>query len=119
MYRTLRRGQALGLEMAEFGLGPPRARKAWAALVVDGSGVADEAHGKDFVGMSQLMPRMIARIQSFPDSLDYGRRKAKSSGRSRMRSRRRLRKSQEKKLGKCLKANIAKIRPKMLDIKIT
>ncbi len=56
-------------------LGPVRARKAWAALGVDGRGVADEAPEKDFEGMPKLTPRMIARIQGFPDTWDFGRKK--------------------------------------------
>ena len=40
-------------------LGPVRARKAWAALE----------------GMPRLTPRMIARIQGFPDSWDFGNKK--------------------------------------------
>ena len=40
---------------------------AWAELGIDGRGVADEPPAKDFVGMPRLTPRMIARIQGFPD----------------------------------------------------
>lgn len=56
-------------------LGPVRARKAWAALGVDGLGIANEAPQKDFEGMPRLTPRMIARIQGFPDSWNFGKRK--------------------------------------------
>ena len=56
-------------------LGPVRARKAWAELGVNGLGVADEAPEKDFEGMPKLTPRMIARIQGFPDTWDFGRKK--------------------------------------------
>lgn len=56
-------------------LGPARARKAWAALGVNGLGVADEAPEKDFEGMPKLTPRMIARIQGFPDTWDFGKKK--------------------------------------------
>lgn len=56
-------------------LGPVRARKAWAELGVDGLGVANEAPAPDFEGMPRLTPRMIARIQGFPDSWDFGPRK--------------------------------------------
>lgn len=59
-------------------LGPVRARKAWAALGVDGLGVADEAPDKNFKGMPRLTPRMIARIQGFPDYWDFGKRKTKA-----------------------------------------
>lgn len=48
-------------------LGPTRARKAWAALGVDGLGIANEAPAKDFVGMPRLTTRMAARIQGFED----------------------------------------------------
>lgn len=56
-------------------LGPVRARKAWAALGVDGLGIANEAPQKDFKGMPRLTPRMIARIQGFPDNWDFGNKK--------------------------------------------
>jgi DNA (cytosine-5)-methyltransferase 1 len=48
-------------------LGPTRARRAWMSLGVDGAGVANEAPARDFVGTPRLTPRMIARIQGFPD----------------------------------------------------
>lgn len=56
-------------------LGPVRARKAWAALGVDGLGIANEAPQKDFEGMPRLTPRMIARIQGFPDNWNFGNKK--------------------------------------------
>lgn len=56
-------------------LGPVRARKAWAELGVDGLGVANEAPEKNFEGMPRLTPRMIARIQGFPDTWDFGSKK--------------------------------------------
>lgn len=56
-------------------LGPARARKAWAALGVDGRGIADEAPQKDFEGIPRLTPRMVARIQGFPDSWNFGKKK--------------------------------------------
>lgn len=59
-------------------LGPTRARSAWAELGVDGRGVADEAPAKGFVGMPKLTPRMIARIQGFPDDWSFGERKTKA-----------------------------------------
>lgn len=49
-------------------LGPVRARKAWAALGIDGLGIADKAPVPDFQGMPRLTLRMLARIQGFPDS---------------------------------------------------
>jgi DNA (cytosine-5)-methyltransferase 1 len=48
-------------------LGPTRAKKAWAALGVDGMGIWDEAPPRDFMGMPRLTTRMAARIQGFPD----------------------------------------------------
>lgn len=56
-------------------LGPVRARKAWMELGVDGLGVANEAPEKGFRGCPRLTPRMIARIQGFPDNWDFGKRK--------------------------------------------
>lgn len=56
-------------------LGPIRARKAWAQLGVDGKGIANEAPEKDFEGMPRLTPRMIARIQGFPDTWNFGDKK--------------------------------------------
>jgi DNA (cytosine-5)-methyltransferase 1 len=56
-------------------LGPTRARQAWAALGVDGLGIADEPPVRDFVGMPRLTVRMAARIQGFPDKWQlYGRK---------------------------------------------
>lgn len=48
-------------------LGPTRARKAWAALGVDGLGIAENPPDRDFVGMPRLTVPMVARIQGFPD----------------------------------------------------
>lgn len=56
-------------------LGPVRARKAWLELGVDGTGVANEAPEEEFEGVPRLTPRMIARIQGFPDDWDFGKRK--------------------------------------------
>lgn len=52
-------------------LGPTRARQAWAALGVDGLGVADEAPGPDFEGVPRLTVRMVARLQGFPDDWQF------------------------------------------------
>jgi DNA (cytosine-5)-methyltransferase 1 len=52
-------------------LGPTRARKAWAALGVDGRGLWDEPPGPDFVGMPRLTTRMAARVQGFPDEWTF------------------------------------------------
>lgn len=56
-------------------LGPTRAKKAWAALGVDGHGLADNPPEKDFVGMPRLTVRMTARIQGFPDSWQFAGKK--------------------------------------------
>lgn len=56
-------------------LGPTRARKAWAALGVDGLGIADQAPGFDFEGMPRLTVRMVARLQGFPDDWQFFGRK--------------------------------------------
>jgi len=52
-------------------LGPTRARKSWAELGVDGLGIANEPPAQDFVGLPRLTPRMVARVQSFPDSWQF------------------------------------------------
>ncbi len=56
-------------------LGPTRAKQAWAALGVDGHGLANEAPGPDFEGMPRLTARMTARIQGFPDNWEFVGRK--------------------------------------------
>lgn len=48
-------------------LGPTRAKKAWAALGVDGMGIANEPPVRDFVGMPRLTVPMAAKVQGFPD----------------------------------------------------
>jgi DNA (cytosine-5)-methyltransferase 1 len=54
-------------------LGPTRARAAWAKLGVNGGSVAEQApgplHPLDF--MPRLTPRMMARLQGFPDSWEF------------------------------------------------
>jgi DNA (cytosine-5)-methyltransferase 1 len=54
-------------------LGPTRARKAWAALGVDGLGIANEPPDTWFpMGkMPKLTVRMVARIQGFKDSWEF------------------------------------------------
>jgi DNA (cytosine-5)-methyltransferase 1 len=47
-------------------LGPTRARAAWAALGVDGKGIAGRPPAKDFSGMPRLTVAMAARLQGFP-----------------------------------------------------
>lgn len=56
-------------------LGPTRAKREWAAMGVDAKGVANEAPAEDFEGMPRLTPRMVARIQGFPDDWDFGQKK--------------------------------------------
>lgn len=56
-------------------LGPTRAKREWAALGVDGKGIANDAPGPDFDGMPRLTPRMLARIQGFPDNWTFGTKK--------------------------------------------
>ena len=56
-------------------LGPVRARRAWLELGVDGLGVANEAPAENFEGNPRLTPRMIARIQGFPDDWNFGNKK--------------------------------------------
>jgi DNA (cytosine-5)-methyltransferase 1 len=56
-------------------LGPTRARRAWAALGVEGRSLADAAPDADFCGMPRLTVRMVARLQGFPDGWQfYGRK---------------------------------------------
>jgi len=52
-------------------LGPTRAKRAWAALGVDGMGIANEAPQSDFVGMPKLTVKMAAKIQGFPDEWQF------------------------------------------------
>jgi DNA (cytosine-5)-methyltransferase 1 len=52
-------------------LGPTRARKEWAALGVDGVGLANEPPAVDFVGMPRLTVPMVARLQTFPDDWKF------------------------------------------------
>lgn len=49
-------------------LGPTRAREAWAALGVDGLGIANSPPPRFFSGSPRLTVEMAARIQSFPES---------------------------------------------------
>ncbi len=59
-------------------LGPTRARKAWAELGVEGISIANEPPEPDFVGMPRLTPRMMARVQGFPDTWTFGKAKTRS-----------------------------------------
>jgi DNA (cytosine-5)-methyltransferase 1 len=56
-------------------LGPTRARKAWAAMGVEGRSLADAAPDPDFCGMPRLTVRMVARLQGFPDRWQFHGRK--------------------------------------------
>jgi DNA (cytosine-5)-methyltransferase 1 len=56
-------------------LGPTRARKAWAALGVDGLGIANNPPERDFVGMPRLTTQMVARLQGFPDNWKFSGKK--------------------------------------------
>jgi DNA (cytosine-5)-methyltransferase 1 len=56
-------------------LGPTRAKRAWAALGVNGHLLADEPPPRDFVGMPCLTVPMVARLQGFPDSWKFSGRK--------------------------------------------
>jgi DNA (cytosine-5)-methyltransferase 1 len=56
-------------------LGPTRAKRAWAALGVDGHVIAEDAPAPDFVGMPRLTVRMVARLQGFPDTWQFSGRK--------------------------------------------
>lgn len=52
-------------------LGPTRARKAWAALGVEGRSLANEAPPRTSTEMPRLTVRMAARIQGFDDSWEF------------------------------------------------
>ena len=56
-------------------LGPTRARRAWAAMGVEGRSLGDAAPLADFCGMPRLTLRMVARLQGFPDSWQFHGRK--------------------------------------------
>ena len=52
-------------------LGPSRARKAWAALGIEGGSLANEAPAKNHVGMPRLTLQMCALIQGFPSDWKF------------------------------------------------
>lgn len=52
-------------------LGPTRAKKAWAALGVDGHGLADLPPSADFEGMPRLTVPMTALLQGFPPTWHF------------------------------------------------
>lgn len=56
-------------------LGPTRAKKAWAALGVNGKTIAEEAPDPEFVGSPRLTIPMVARLQGFPDDWFFTGRK--------------------------------------------
>lgn len=58
-------------------LGPTRAKKQWAALGVDGMGIANEPPDRTFPAdaMPRLTVRMVARIQGFPDDWQFAGKK--------------------------------------------
>ncbi|MBX3114238.1 MAG: DNA cytosine methyltransferase [Fimbriimonadaceae bacterium] len=51
-------------------LGPTRAKRAWAELGIDGSGIANTAPSPEIL-MPKLTIRMTARIQGFPDEWEF------------------------------------------------
>lgn len=56
-------------------LGPTRAKLAWAALGVDGFGIADEPPSHNFVGRPRLTVSMVSRLQGFPPDWTFSGRK--------------------------------------------
>lgn len=56
-------------------LGPTRAKRAWAAMGVNGMTIAEEAPEPDFVGSPRLTVPMVARLQGFPDEWHFVGRK--------------------------------------------
>ncbi|MBX3509413.1 MAG: DNA cytosine methyltransferase [Parvibaculum sp.] len=56
-------------------LGPTRAKKAWAALGVNGMTIAEQAPDANFAGMPRLTVQMVARLQGFPDDWHFTGRK--------------------------------------------
>lgn len=59
-------------------LGPSRARAAWAKMGVNGKTIGEEAPGPGFAEMPRLTPRMVARLQGFPDSWGFIGRKTQA-----------------------------------------
>lgn len=59
-------------------LGPTRARMAWLELGVDGRSIADKAPSPDDSIPIKLTPKMLARIQGFPDYWNFNEKKTKA-----------------------------------------
>ena len=59
-------------------LGPTRARAAWAKLGVNGKTIGDVAPGPGYSDMPRLRPRMVARLQGFPDDWHFTGRKTQA-----------------------------------------
>lgn len=56
-------------------LGPTRAREKWRQMAVNGGSIAETAPEPDFTGLPRLTPRMVARLQGFPDDWQFTGRK--------------------------------------------
>ena len=59
-------------------LGPTRARKAWLEMNVIGNTIADDAPEPGFIGQPRMTPKMLARIQGFPDGWEIQGRKTQA-----------------------------------------
>jgi len=59
-------------------LGPSRARAAWEKLGVNGKTIGEEAPDPGFEGLPRLTPRMVARLQGFPDDWHFTGRKTQA-----------------------------------------
>lgn len=59
-------------------LGPSRARAAWARLGVNGKTIGEVAPAPGFADMPRLTPRMVARLQGFPDEWHFTGRKTQA-----------------------------------------
>ena len=61
-------------------LGPTRAKRQWAALGVDGMGIANEPPDRSTPAdaMPRLTVRMVARVQGFPDEWQFAGKKTAS-----------------------------------------
>ena len=56
-------------------LGPTRAKQAWAALGVDGKGLANQPPVNGFMAMPKLTLKMTALVQGFPNDWDFAGKK--------------------------------------------